>query len=348
MRVDFNVATVLDAGIPIDLNDRRFLHTALADPAGVPRCGRAAEYAFLRQAGYRDLALGRLYEGHVNALQLIAHHGTAAQRAQTERDIEAGRLFGVWNTQASDGVRMTAHDDASVLLSGRKTFCSGAGTVLRALITAADAAGAPQLILVPMDETAAAIDPSFWQPMGMQSSDSFAVDFSGVRVAATALIGAPGAYQAAPWFTGGASRFVAVQTGGIERLCDEFAAFLRRRGMSGDTLQLARLGDVAVAAASAGLWSTACVNAWEAFDRDGSAQTQAALLATVDAARAAVEAAALAVCERIERGAGARGLLEPEPFGALICDLRMYLRQPAPDAALLRVAQAALERTRAI
>jgi alkylation response protein AidB-like acyl-CoA dehydrogenase len=348
MRVDFNVATVLDAGIPIDLSDRRFLRTALADPAGVPRCGRAAEYAFLRQAGYRDLALGRLYEGHVNALQLIARHGSDAQRARAEDDVAAGRLFGVWNTQASDGVRIIAREDGRIALGGRKTFCSGAGTVTRALITAAGAGGAVQLILVPMDEVTAAIDRAFWQPMGMQSSDSFAVDFGGVRVAGSAAIGAPGAYEAAPWFTGGASRFVAVQTGGIERLCDEFAAFLRRRGMTGDALQLARLGEVAIAAESARLWTAACVEAWDAFDRDAGTAVHAALLTAVDGARAAVEAAALAVCERVERGAGARGLLEPEPFGALICDLRMYLRQPAPDAALLRVAQAALERTRAI
>jgi alkylation response protein AidB-like acyl-CoA dehydrogenase len=342
------VQAIVDSGLPIDLDDRRFLRTAVAGAEGVPTCGRTAEHALLRQAGYRDLALGRLYEGHVNAVQVIARHGTPAQRALAEHDVDAGRLFGVWNTQASDGVHIAARDATGVLLAGRKTFCSGAGRVTRALITAAGDDGASQLIVVPMERVAAAIDRSFWQPMGMQSSDSFAVDFSGVRVDKSALIGPPRAYEAAPWFTGGASRFVAVQAGGIERLCDELAGFLRRRGMTGDALQLARLGEAYVAAESARLWTDACVRAWEAFDRAGDAATSGALLTAVDAARAAVEQAALAICEGVERAAGARGLLEPEPFGALICDLRMYLRQPAPDAALLRVAQAALERTRAI
>ena len=339
---------VRDADLPIDLNDRRFLRTALADPHGLPQCGRATEYALLRQAGYRDLALGRLYEGHVNALQLIAHYGTATQRASAEADANAGRLFGVWNTQASDGVLIAANNGDSVTLSGRKTFCSGAGRVTRALITAADGARGPQLIVVPMDRVAASIDRSFWQPMGMEASDSFAVDFGGVQVERATLIGEPGDYEAVPWFTGGASRFLAVQTGGIERLCDELAGFLRRRGMTGDVLQLARLGEVAVAAGTAHAWTDACVRAWETFDDIGGEDAIATLLATVDAARVAVEASALAVCERVERAAGARGLIEPEPFGSLICDLRMYLRQPAPDAALLRVARAALERTRAI
>jgi hypothetical protein len=46
--------------------------------------------------------------------------------------------------------------------------------------------------------------------------------------------------------------------------------------------------------------------------------------------------------ERIERGVGARGLLESEPFMRRLRDLRMYLRQPAVDATLARVARASL------
>ncbi len=101
------------------------LASGLADARGVPRLGRREEHVRLRAAGARDLAWGRLYEGHVNALQLIARLGDGAQRARAEADVAAGRLFGVWNTQAADGVRIAVADAGGVTLAGRKTFGSG-------------------------------------------------------------------------------------------------------------------------------------------------------------------------------------------------------------------------------
>lgn len=315
---------------------------AVADARGVPSVGRIAEHDLLRAAGAHDLAWGRLYEGHVNALQLIGRLGDAAQRARAEHDAAAGRLFGVWNTEAQDGVRIVGADVDGITLSGRKTFGSGAGRVTRALVTAAWPDGSSQLTVVPMDRVEVVIDRSFWRPYGMEDSDSFAVDFSGVRLARADLLGGPDEYQKSPWFIAGASRFVAVQTGGIEQLVRDFAAFLTRRTMHDDPIQLTRLGECTVAAQTAVLWTGACADAWTHYDADPSAGNELLLLFTVDAARSAVERAALDVAERIERGVGARGLLEDEPFARRLRDLRMYLRQPAIDATLLRVARANL------
>jgi len=318
------------------------LAAGLADARGIPLGGRRDEHDRLRAAGARDLAWGRLYEGHVNALQLIARLGDEAQRVRAADDVAHGRLFGVWNTQAADGVRIVAADADSVTLAGRKTFCSGAGRVMRAMITAAWPDGAAQLVVVPMDRVDVTIDRSFWKPYGMEDSESYAVDFTGVRLRRSDLIGVPGAYERPPWFIAGASRFVAVQTGGVEQLVADFAAFVRRRRYHDDPIQLTRLGECTVAARGAVLWVHACADAWAAYDEHPHAANDAALLATVDAARYAVERAALDVAERIERGAGARGLLETEPFARRLRDLRMYLRQPAIDATLLRVARATL------
>jgi alkylation response protein AidB-like acyl-CoA dehydrogenase len=319
------------------------LGSALADERGVPCVGRPAEHRLLQAAGMRDLAWGRLYEGHVNALQLIGRLGSLAQRAGASRDLDDRQLYGVWNTEANDGVRIVTSDADGIVLAGRKTFASGAGRVTRALITAQWPDGGRQLVLVPMDRVQTVIDPSFWRdPLGMEASDSFAVDFSGVRVARSAVIGEPGAYEGSPWFSAGASRFVAVQTGGIVGLVRGFAAFLRRRGAEDAPVQAMRLGECVVAARTAALWVDACVAAWERFDAAPAAAHVAELLTTVDAARYAVERAALDVMERVERGVGARGLLDSEPFARRIRDLRMYLRQPAVDAVVDRIAQAAL------
>ena len=99
-------------------------------------------------------------------------------------------------------------------------------------------------------------------------------------------------------------------------------------------------GHAPSAARTARVWSETCAAAWAEYDRGTLAVTD--LHVTVDAARVAVERAALEVAEAVERGVGARGLLEPAPFSRLLRDLRMYLRQPAPDQALMRVGRAAL------
>ncbi len=319
------------------------LASGLADERGVPHIGRRLEHERLRDAGARDLAWGRLYEGHVNALQLIARLGDDAQRAQAQADVAAGRLFAVWNTQAADGVRILSADASGVNLAGRKTFASGAGRVARAVVTAAWPDGSSQITVVPMDRVDTTIDRSFWrEPYGMETSDSFAVDFSGVRLERAGLIGAPGDYERMPWFSAGASRFVAAQSGGVEQLVADFASFVRRRNQHDDALQLSRLGGCIVAARTTVLWTGACVDAWERYDAAATEESEAHLLVTVDAARCAVERAALDVAEAIERGAGARGLLDNEPFARRLRDLRMYLRQPAIDATLMRVARSAI------
>jgi hypothetical protein len=331
--------TADDRGRATDAGD---LEGGLADEHGVPAGGRRYEHERLRAAGALDLAWGRLYEGHVNALQLIGRFGSDEQRARARDDAMDGRLFGVWNTQADDGVRIARSDAAGVALAGRKTFASGAGRVARALVTAAWPDGRSQMTIVAMDRAAVRIDRTFWKPYGMEDSESFAVDFGGVRLGAGDLVGAPDDYERAPWFTAGASRFVAVQTGGLERLVADFGAFLRRRHQHDDPLQLGRLGECAIAARTAILWTNACVEAWIRYDEEPSGARESDLLVTVNAARCAVERAALDAAELIERGVGARGLLESEPFARRLRDLRMYLRQPAIDMTLLNVARSAL------
>jgi len=318
------------------------LRSGLAGENGVPYVGRRREHDLLRSAGAADLAWGRLYEGHVNALQLIARLGTQRQRRSAEDDAGAGRLFGVWNTQAADGVRAVTCESPGIALAGRKTFASGAGRVARAIITITLPDGTAQLAVVPMDRVRTTIDRSFWRPYGMEASESFAVDFSGVQLHAEDLLGLPGDYERSPWFTAGASRFVAVQTGGIEQLVSDFGAFLRRRDQHEDPIQLTRFGECVVAARTAELWTNACAEAWLHYDGVRSEIAESELLVTVDAARSAVERCALDVAERVERGVGARGLLETEPFARRLRDLRMYLRQPAIDATLLRVAGSSL------
>jgi alkylation response protein AidB-like acyl-CoA dehydrogenase len=317
---------------------------AHADARGVPLAGRAAEIAALRRVGARNASLGRIFEGHLNGAQLVARCGSPEQRTVAERDIAAGRLFGVWNTQ-DDAHAVRLEPAGGVLrLRGAKTWASGAGTVARPLVTAAWPDGGVQMIVLRMEAPGARIDPSGWRPLGMHDSDSFRVDLDGVTVERSDLIGGPGDYERQPWFFAGALRFAAVQTGIVERIVAETAAYLRARGRDADPFQTARVAQMTIAARTAVLWLEAGAAAWQAYDAEPLPPNAAAVLDTVDMARSVVERCALDVIELAVRSVGARGLVEPEPFAALVRDLQMYLRQPAPDAALARVGRAALER----
>ncbi|MDQ2908221.1 MAG: acyl-CoA dehydrogenase [Candidatus Eremiobacteraeota bacterium] len=311
------------------------------DARGVPLCGRAAEYDALRCAGYDDLNAGRLFEGHIDALELIGRFGTPAQRERAQADAARGLLFGTWNTQDADGVQLVARSSGGFVLRGRKTFASGAGRVARGLTTAARPDGRSQLAVIALDTVTTTIDTAAWRPLGMEHSDSYAIAFDGVALEENDLVGAPGDYERWPWFLGGGIRFVAVQCGALERLRDETARYLRELGRERNPFQQTRLAKITVATAAARNWLAVAAPGWSAYDDEPATQRADELVMLADCARVAVERAAFEVTELVEQSVGARGLLEPYPFARLVRDLAMYIRQPAPDTALIRIAERA-------
>ncbi len=166
----------------------------------------------LKQIGRGNLAVGRIYEGHVNALQLVQSFGTREQIEQLAEDARLRRkIFGVWNAEAEDGVKIIPLSDGRYRLEGSKTFASGSGYVERPFVNGALPDGTWQMCIVPMEEVATVSDPAWWQPMGMRATASYKVDFSGVELDAKWLIGKPGDYYRQPWLTAGVIRFAAVQ-----------------------------------------------------------------------------------------------------------------------------------------
>ena len=291
---------------------------------------RASELCdVLRLVGSGSLALGRLYEGHVNALHLIAQQGGEAQRATWFAAAREGHLFGVWNTEAPETrleIEATGHGER---LRGGKTFASGAGHVSRALVTARRGEdGRPSMLIVALDRGDRA-DLSSWRSHGMRASATGTVDLTGLPVAASDILGAPDDYHRQPQFSAGAWRFAAVQTGGIEAILDAWRDHLRSTGRGEDPHQLARLGEGAIAAETARLWVEQA--AALATDRPVADDR---IVAYVNLARLAVEQAGLDVLRGAQRSVGLQGFLRDHPLERLSRDLATYLRQPAPDRAL--------------
>lgn len=117
----------------IDLAAEIVARTACLALLGDPS-DEASLLALLRslyETGRVDLPLGRLFEGHVDALQIASRYGTEAQCAALGQAIAGGATLGVWNAElAGEPLRLEG-----LRLSGGKSFASGAGILSHALVT---------------------------------------------------------------------------------------------------------------------------------------------------------------------------------------------------------------------
>lgn len=312
----------LAAPLPVDLGG-----TGLCEPDRV-----AALRDVLTAIGRGSLVVGRLYEGHVNALALALRYGSEAVRDRLARDARAGHLFGVWNTEPEPG----GLELAAGALRGAKSFASGAGYVTRPLVTARLADGRRQMLVVPLVPGERS-DLSAWRAQGMRATATGRVDFTGLDPAEAAHIGAPDDYARQPFFFGGAWRFLAVQLGGIEAVVEAHRGHMRATGRGADPHQQARLGRALIAAESCRLLVARAAEA-VAAETAGAER----IVAYVNLARAAVEQAGLDAIALAQRSVGLAGFHEDHPLEHLTRNLATYLRQPAPDHALTSAAAYAL------
>lgn len=306
----------------------------------------------LKQIGRGNLAVGRIYEGHVNALQLIQTFGTKEQIQQLASDArDRQKIFGVWNAEAEDGVKIIPLADGQYRLKGSKTFASGSGYVERPFVNGALSDGSWQMCIVPMDEVATVSDPAWWQPMGMRATASYKVDFTGVELSPQWLIGKPGDYFQQPWLSAGVIRFAAVQLGGAEALLDATRQYLQELNRTEDPHQQARIGKMAIAIESGNLWLKGAADLVAAYapifgGYPNVPNSQAKqLVAYANMVRTAIEQICMDVIQLCERTVGTRGLLPPHPIERIIRDLTLYLRQPVFDLALGSVGQYTLSET---
>lgn len=284
--------------------------------------------ALLARIGGADLSLGRLLEGHLNALQLVALYGSTDQKRHVLDRVRAGTLLGVWG--ADTVPRFAVEGTGELRLSGAKRYASGLGLVGLALVPYEDDQRVSHLLLLPVDETSRA-DAAIWRMSGMRGSRSGAYHFEDLRVdEAAARVGQPGDYRREPFFVGGIWRCAAAQLGAVERLVEILVADLSASERLQHPLQSARVGEAIMAARDARLNVEAAAEAVETGTVDADLAVSFAALA-----RLRVEKAALAVIEIAQRGIGLAGFHEDHPAERILRDLQVYLRQANPDALLL-------------
>ncbi|MFN3777131.1 acyl-CoA dehydrogenase [Sphingomonas parapaucimobilis] len=284
--------------------------------------------------GRRDLPLARLVEGHVDAAQIVRRYGSAAQVDVLGRALARGATLGVWNAGwQGEALRL---DDGR--LSGGKSYASGAGVLSHALVTA-DTSDGVQLLLLDLSRIPPAVDSDWWRVIGMQRSETHRVRWDHAPVTDADRIGRPGCYTREPFFSGGALRFVAVHAGGVAGICDLSRDHLVAAGRADDPFQAARLAELFALADGAAAIVRRTARLWfedaEGGDEPRLARVAAARLAVADAAERAMVVAREAV--------GLASQFHSHPLSAMLSDLAVYLRQPAPDAQRLRVGRGVLQ-----
>ncbi len=283
-------------------------------PLPLPGSGETlSRWRALYSVAGRDLALIKLYEGHTDALAIMAELGVTPPAPADAR----------WAMWASEPPQARVHvSDAQpgndragqVTLNGTKAWCSGAPIASHALMTVWQD-NQQRLAAVDMHQSGVTVTNRGWLAVGMQATASVEVDLEDARAT---LVGPPNAYLARPGFWQGGAGIAACWLGGAHALARSLQAKASAR--PDDTFMMAHLGHVDVAL-HAGL--AALREAAASIDAAPNQDSQALTLRT----RALIEHSVDQIVTHCGRALGAGPFCRDRHFARMMADLPVYLRQ---------------------
>lgn len=304
------------------------------DQLPLPGSGHTlARWRALAAVAEHDLSLAKLYEGHTDALAILAeldgastHH--AACRKQPERLSPGDEVvWGVWASEAPGGrvsfEPATPAADGAVVLTGVKHWCSGARTASHALLTvwpveAQQSKDAPQLAWLPINQSGIHVIADAWKAVGMNASASLQVQLRGARAW---LVGSPGEYLSRPGFWQGGAGVAACWYGGATTLAKTlYRAVAQRPESSRSPFLLAAAGKVAALMHAMAL---TLQDAARWIDEHPHADASDLALGV----RLAAAAGATHVLEEVAAALGATPFCCDAAFARAAADLPVFIRQ---------------------
>jgi alkylation response protein AidB-like acyl-CoA dehydrogenase len=298
----------------------------------------ADELRLVRRVAAADGSVGRIFDGHLNAVERIAVQGPAEVSERELRAVVAGELWaGVWGGDPAPGEGPPATVVATPggeALRGVKTFCSGAGGLHGALVLARDPDGGPPIsVWIDLtDERRVEIDEAWYRSRGLVASVSHRVLFHDAPV--IARLGAPGAISAQPWFARDALRTAASWAGMADTAVAAALSALAQRPATGDLEALAA-GRIIGAQRTIDVWLDAAARAMDAGAPDLPAVALYGRAAIADACRTLLDEAA--------RACGSRPFARGDDLDRARRDLEVFLLQHRLDPLLARAGAAVLE-----
>jgi hypothetical protein len=298
-------------------------------------CPVAPEWDLVRRIAAADASVGRILDGHLNAIErLEASASDEVRDAELAKLEEGRRLLGVWGADPGPGEGAPARvvgSEPAPLLRGAKTFCSGAGGVDAALVMVGDAdGGAPRLALVECDERVE-VDRSWYRGAGMRASESHRVVFHDAPI--TAFLGAPGELGREPWFSRDAMRTAASWAGMVDAAADAAIEELSTRRSAEPLAQLAA-GRIEAARGTVDAWL-----AKAALAVDEGRELRALSVGM----RAEIERAARLVLDSAAAACGSHPFVTGGRLDRARRDLETFLLQHRLDPLLTRIGAERLE-----
>lgn len=326
------------------------------------RASVAPEWDLLVRVAAADASVGRILDGHLNAVERLE---VAADPALRDRELagveDDGCLFGVWGADPrageGDPARLRESGDGLVL-RGVKTFCSGAGGVDAALVmVGTDDESAPALVLLDCGQ-AVEVDRDWYRAAGLRASESHRVVFRDAPV--TAVLGGPGELARDPWFSRDAMRTAATWAGMVHAAADAALDALVEAGRGDDPLARLAAGRIEAARATVDAWLDRAARVADAAIRpsaaaptlgavvDGEhslgARHDGAPRATSIAMRAEIDRAAKAILDTAAAACGSHQFVTAGRLDRARRDLETFLLQHRLDPLLSRLGAERLSR----
>jgi alkylation response protein AidB-like acyl-CoA dehydrogenase len=304
---------------------------------GRVRPAAAIELGLVRRVAAADGSVGRIFDGHLNAVERVSVHAPAQVRDPELAAVRGGRIrAGVWGGDpvAGEGPpAAVASAGGREVLRGVKTFCSGAGGLDRALVLARDPEGGPPVsVWIDLADRRVEIDRSWYRSRGLVASVSHRVVFHDAPV--IARLGAPGAIAEQPWFARDALRTAASWAGMADTAVQGALTALSRRPALGDLEGLAA-GRILTARSTIDVWLDAAAAAMDRADLE--------LPALALHGRAAIAGACRELLDEAARACGSRPFVVADALDRARRDLGVFLLQHRLEPMLARAGTAALQ-----
>ena len=290
-----------------------------------------------------DLTAARVAEAHLDGLAIVRQAGMKPSELfpATSATPDATPVWGVFAAEAS-GVRLNAVQQSESRsaattstwrLDGTKPWCSLAGSVSHALVTAHTSASTRRLFAVDLRQPGVSVRTGSWVALSLSSVPSGPVDFAAVMARP---IGSDGWYLTRPGFAWGGIAVAACWFGAAVGVARQLHAAVRApAGHPPDQIALAHLGaiDVLLTACASALGQAAA-----AIDSGAATGQSGALLAA--RVRGLVARSAEEVLTRVGHSLGPAPLAFDARHAQRVADLELYVRQhhaERDDAALGRL-----------
>ena len=289
---------------------KAFVHGAGRD---LPLPGSGAtwrRFTTLAEQASIDLSLGRLCEGHADALAILAEAG---------KEPVEDAAYGVWASRSKNVAVTAERESRGWTLRGTKEFCSGNGIVERALVVA-DTSEGRMVFDVGVESHVVGVVSDSWPSIGMAESRSETLEFGGPIISDDGVIGSAGFYLDRPGFWFGAIGVAACWYGGAVGIVNNLLKSLD--GEPNDFV-LADMGDCVSALET---MRVALKCAAHSIDEDPDDKLERAHFRAL-VARHVVHGGALTILERTASAGGARPLCLDEVQSRRVADLFVYLSQ---------------------